>query len=200
MKLKSGSRVKCTEEVGDAKKKNEIGTIIDVFCDNYLVQFDNDINGHYGNEITAIKGKDRHCWWCVEKNLEPIKSEQQQIVIKQDGKFVTAYMGKKQGKAVCCDKDEFDLYTGAKLALDRLFDKEEKKLTINDLHIGDRVRIKSRAELEKLKRGARSHVTNMERYCGETTTVKNTYGTFVALKIDDGTWAWFPNMLEKLED
>lgn len=50
----------------------------------------------------------------------------QTIVIKTDGNTVTAYMGDKRGVAKCNPVDTFDLYTGAKLALDRLFDKDER--------------------------------------------------------------------------
>lgn len=49
----------------------------------------------------------------------------QTIVIKTDGNTVTAYMGDKQGVAKCNPADAFDLYTGAKLALDRLLGKED---------------------------------------------------------------------------
>ena len=68
----------------------------------------------------------------IEEKVEKIKDT---IVIKSDGKTVTAYCGKDKGVAVCSPDDEFDLYTGAKLALDRLFGKEEKKSGLEPIDI-----------------------------------------------------------------
>ena len=56
----------------------------------------------------------------IEYNPTP----KQTIVIKTDGNTVTAYMGDKRGIAKCNPVDTFDLYTGARLALDRLFDEK----------------------------------------------------------------------------
>ena len=56
------------------------------------------------------------------------KVEAETIVIKSDGKTVTAYRGKEKGVAVCSPEDEFDLYTGASLALDRLFGEDKEHL------------------------------------------------------------------------
>lgn len=75
MKFKIGDRVKYTEEAGDAEKKNEIGTIINIDKSNdktILIDFDNFIDGHNGN-FGKIQGKDGHCWWCEEKDLELIE-------------------------------------------------------------------------------------------------------------------------------
>ena len=65
-------------------------------------------------------------YWYPEMIEEVVEKKEETIVIKSDGKTVTAYCGKDKGVAVCSPDDEFDLYTGAKLALDRLFGKEEK--------------------------------------------------------------------------
>lgn len=84
------------------------------------------------------------------------EQKQQTIVIKTDGNTVTAYMGDKRGVAKCNPADAFDLYTGAKLALDRLFgndngvrevDRKAKvgeyikivnaQMTFGDYHNGD---------------------------------------------------------------
>lgn len=75
MKFKVGDRVKYTEEAGDAEKKNEIGTLIYIKNTNdvdYLIEFDNFVDGHDGN-FSYIKGKCGHCWWCEEKDLELIE-------------------------------------------------------------------------------------------------------------------------------
>lgn len=50
------------------------------------------------------------------------------IVVKSDGKTVTAFSGKYRGIAKCSPQDEFDIEIGTKLAIDRLFKsiKEQK--------------------------------------------------------------------------
>ena len=48
------------------------------------------------------------------------------IRICREGDVITAYMNGKSASAKCHPDDVFDVYLGAKLALDRLFDKEEK--------------------------------------------------------------------------
>lgn len=67
------------------------------------------------------------------------------ICIKTDGKTVTAYMGDKKGIAKCSPEDTFDLYTGAKLAIDRLFDKEKQEENTQKINykswIGKKVRV-----------------------------------------------------------
>lgn len=93
------------------------------------------------NRITWIANKDRY-------NSFPIieyKPEVRTICIKTDGKIVTAYMGDKKGIAKCSPEDTFDLYTGAKLALDRLFDKEKQEENTQKINykswIGKKVRV-----------------------------------------------------------
>lgn len=67
-------------------------------------------------------------WYWHPEMIEKKVAEQQTIVIKYDGdRTVTAYRGKEKGVAVCSPEDEFDLYTGADLALKRLFDKDASK-------------------------------------------------------------------------
>lgn len=69
------------------------------------------------------------CQW-DERGLEAVKDEQK-IVITIDGKTTTARMfeGKKLIKsadAKCHPDDDFDFETGAKVAFDRLVEREEK--------------------------------------------------------------------------
>lgn len=64
--------------------------------------------------------------------LEPVIVGKERIVIRHDGKTVTAilYNGKEEKKkanAKCHPDDPFDFMTGAKIALDRLAGDEEKK-------------------------------------------------------------------------
>lgn len=69
------------------------------------------------------------CQW-DERGLEAVKDEQK-IVITTDGKTTTARMfeGKKlikSAEAKCHPDDGFDFETGAKVAFDRLVEREEK--------------------------------------------------------------------------
>ena len=61
-----------------------------------------------------------------ERGLEPI--EDGKIIISQYGNKVVAKLDRKVGVARCNPDDEFDFYIGSKLALDRLFGKEEKEV------------------------------------------------------------------------
>ena len=62
------------------------------------------------------------------------------IVIKKMGDKVIACSGKKKGVAKCSPEDEFDFYTGAKLALDRLFDKGVREVK-RPAKVGEYVKI-----------------------------------------------------------
>lgn len=70
------------------------------------------------------------CYLFDERRLEAVK-DKQKIVITIDGKTTTARMfeGKKlikSAEAKWNPKDKFDFETGAKIAFDRLVDREEK--------------------------------------------------------------------------
>lgn len=70
------------------------------------------------------------CYLFDERRLEAVK-DKQKIVITTDGKTTTARMfeGKKLIKsadAKCHPDDDFDFETGAKVAFDRLVEREEK--------------------------------------------------------------------------
>lgn len=56
-------------------------------------------------------------WWS-EEMLEEV--DEMRINIETDGTIVTAQLGYKIGVAKCAPEDEFDIFTGAKLALERL--------------------------------------------------------------------------------
>ena len=61
-----------------------------------------------------------------ERCLEKVEDK---IVIKRDGNKVIATFGNNKGVAKCSPEDDFDMYTGAKIALDRVFNEE--------FHVGD---------------------------------------------------------------
>lgn len=59
-----------------------------------------------------------------ERGLKPYCET---ILIERHGQKMVAKYNGKVGVAKCSDDDEFDMFTGANLALQRLFGKEEKK-------------------------------------------------------------------------
>lgn len=76
--------------------------------------------------------------------LEPVIVGKERIVIRHDGKTVTAmlYNGKeklKEGMAKCHPDDPFDFMAGAKIALERLMGKEPEKPS--KYHSGQIVRV-----------------------------------------------------------
>ena len=131
-KFKIGDRVKAVKPWdGNDFIVGKIGTIV-ALCgygeDNVGVEFDDTI-GIYGHNCSG-KGKDRPCWWCPDRILEPV-SDNEKIVITTDGTTTTAnkYDGKtviKTATAKCSPDDKFDFITGAKIAFDRLTVNAEK--------------------------------------------------------------------------
>lgn len=84
--------------------------------------------------------------------MKKFKVGEQIIVITNDGKTTMAQLIQgnpilKMGVAKCNPEDKFDLETGAKLALERLFEKEESKkegladITNGQLVSGDIVKV-----------------------------------------------------------
>lgn len=116
--FKVGDRVKCINVVDNNKKVlNALGTITEIRT-NICVEFDEVIAESWVNRSWI--GKHGHKWICEEKDLKLISNET--IVIYRNDNEVTA-LDKLTGKkavAKCNPHDEFDFYTGAKLALDRL--------------------------------------------------------------------------------
>ena len=131
--FKIGDRVK----VADIDKGAEhavighAGSIIDVNRHSpwpILVEFDKHAEFyHSGHGL----GKENHCYWCTKKMLQHEKSET--IVIYRKGEEVIA-LDKSTGKtakAICSPEDEFNFMTGAKLALERLEQKESPVQFLN---------------------------------------------------------------------
>ena len=125
-KFKIGDRVKAVKEYdGNKNIVGKIGTVIALHgygADFIGVEFDDEID--FGGHSCDGKGKDGHCWWCLDRILEPVDYNEK-IVITTDGKITTAkmYAGKsiiKTATAKCSPDDEFDFITGAKIAFERL--------------------------------------------------------------------------------
>lgn len=64
---------------------------------------------------------DPNNWDFVDSKFE---RAEQKITFKKHGNTVMAKMGNKKGAAKCHQEDTFDYYTGCRIALDRLFNKE----------------------------------------------------------------------------
>lgn len=90
--------------------------------------------------------------WRIEKDLVKRGSAQTELHITGDGKTVHAVLkenGKvvKRAKASCDPRDEYNFETGARLATDRVFGKEEeKKEPEYKFNIGDHVVVKNKTE------------------------------------------------------
>lgn len=93
-------------------------------------------------------------WYWGEDTIKGLASEPQQSIhiyikgnethalLKQDKQTV------KESIAKCNPTDEFSLYEGAKLALDRLFDKEVKEIKqSNELKVGSTVKIINKGQI-----------------------------------------------------
>jgi hypothetical protein len=77
MKYKVGDRVMSNENsVYFERMYNKTATIIyidpDTVPDRYLLEFDEDVDGHNG--LGEFKGKDGHCWYVWENDFELIES------------------------------------------------------------------------------------------------------------------------------
>lgn len=80
MMLKVGDKVVNVQE--NSTRDGEVGTIIAVDglggSQPYLVEYENSIPlGHSGNGHTEIRGKEGHCWWEEEYELQKIDDTQQ---------------------------------------------------------------------------------------------------------------------------
>lgn len=120
------------------------------------------------------------------------------VHIHQKGNMVIAHESQtgREGIAKCSPEDKFDFYTGAKLALARLYGDEfipfeaKKSDEMCKYKVGDKVVVKSWKSLED-KYGLDSlgfikdiaFVGGMEKYCGEVGTVNEVCGNFVHLDI-----------------
>ena len=121
-KLNVGDKVRVTAD------KTELGAIGIVTPKNYNT---------VANKVFTVKKILPFGWIAVEENgfrfrYSSIEKLENTIIIKSDGKTVTATMGGKKAEANCNPDDTFDLHTGAKLALERLFKEEDVKPSTNE--------------------------------------------------------------------
>ena len=125
MKFKVGYKVNVGCKIGEVVYFDRIAGL-------YLVGI-HGFHGHNGNgwidkEISIQAGYEDECFWFNERDLKPI-DEGAEIVISKHGKEVRAVFkvnGKvvKESVAKCHPEDRFNFKTGAKLAFERLFEKQ----------------------------------------------------------------------------
>lgn len=91
-------------------------------------EFIGDNGANYYDDIIRYTGEfdpNPGTWDIPWREFKFIDSSKCKIVIKQKGDKVIAKYGSCVAEAKCHEDDEFDYYTGCKIALDRLFGKEE---------------------------------------------------------------------------
>ena len=114
-KFKVGDRVKTiAQSCGNKKVFGEIGTIRIMDDDCYLVEFDNDIDGHDGN-TARYHGKDKHCWWVDKEILELSKQKAYRVIFKDNATIL--FKDGKKYVAKCCDGDTYDREKGLLVCL-----------------------------------------------------------------------------------
>ena len=124
MKYKVGDKVKIRKDL-------EIGS---VYGSCYVTQEMHDLGGEIVRIIEAdeYRGEyriDSFGYYWTDEMFEDVGMEVQKmnkrVVIDVDGNKVVAYCGGKTAIARCHPDDDFDFYTGAKLALERLEEAEK---------------------------------------------------------------------------
>ena len=128
MELKEFKKLK----VGD--KVQIVSSVPDTSNDEWNPYWNHHLMDEWLDKVMTVKCRDVHgnlrmveqpnIHW--SESMIKKKVEAETIVIKSDGKTVTAYRGKEKGVAICSPEDEFDLYTGASIALGRLFGEDKK--------------------------------------------------------------------------
>lgn len=131
-------------KVGDVVEtrfgKGEIKEIEEGCVVPYLVYHYDWDRGH--NNFGQYTGD--HCWCFKEEDIKPVaEPTQEQITITRHGDKVVAKFGEKVGVAKCNPEDEFNFEVGAKLALERLFEKSSTvKEVSRQAKVGEYIKIK----------------------------------------------------------
>ena len=120
MKFKVGDRVRVSKNMVDSARYFVTPGMKECAGKEYVVE--DVIKCSSGGFVYTLNGM---YWHWEEDWLEPVKGI---ITIERHGNKTVAKMGKKVGVAKCADDDEFDEYTGAMIALNRLFGKEYEEM------------------------------------------------------------------------
>ena len=191
MKFKVGDKVRATSELYGVTTESRgwEGIVTNVWESGYFdAETTKCLGGLIGHKFLHLN----------PKHFELIQPET--IVITNDGRVTMARLKQgnevlKIGVAKCSPDDEFSLETGAKLALDRLFEQEPKKEELK-YKVGDRVRI------DKKKIGENWNPEGaMDKWLGQTMTIKSVRESGMRcykMKEDDELWCWYPWMIEGL--
>lgn len=126
--FKVGDRVRCIAPFdGDEKCVGLLGTIICLEHGTYDcgVEFDDNIDGH----SCCYRGKDNHCRWGHFKELE-LANDVKTITIEVRSDTATATMDGKTVTVNYTANKDLATEVGAKLALDRLFEKPKLTLEV----------------------------------------------------------------------
>jgi hypothetical protein len=111
MKYKVGDKVRIRRDLVLGKKYGNLDCLKEhtIHCgDIFTIEEIEACDCHLNNNI----------YWWSDEMLEDV--DEMNINITAAGKIVTAQMGDKYGVAKCSPEDEFDVFVGAKLALERL--------------------------------------------------------------------------------
>lgn len=211
MKFKKGDRVKSIRyDFTDGMT----GTVLGDSGEFIAVEFDNeDYNLHDCKHLNPeFNGKAHRCYYILPKALILLNSK---IHITFNGLTTTAEYNGKTATAKCNPTDTFDNYIGAKIALDRLFGKEENTVREGkqskpkkyNFYVGQRVRIKTWAQMAKEyasdKHGIRCRCTflpTMKQYCGTFATISYMQGnglvTLTKMTLKNNGYAFSTDMLE----
>lgn len=127
---------------------------------------------------------------------------QKSLHVTTDG--ITTYAVLKEGDKVvnraearCSSSDTFDFETGAKIAFDRLFEKqvEEKSYTVikqKEYKRGDKVKI-----VDRWSEGCHQNLDGkMDKWLGKIMTVSSKYDLGTYKMLEDTVWNWYPNAVE----
>lgn len=148
MKPKEFKNLKVGDKVVIANRKvgrfwNREG-YMDCWLGETMTVFREPYKGMEGYYVVKME-EDEQCWTWYPEMVDRLASDNKKtVVIKIDGNTITAYSGKDRGMAKCSPDDEFDAYTGCRLALDRLFGKEEKEEN-KEVKLVKKVRRKAKA-------------------------------------------------------
>lgn len=185
----------------DYDNKRGEGKIVEVPNDRYsryVVELLGDLRGtgHNCSARCGLKYHGSNCWNVSESVMQLIKREE--IHITRQGNTVHAVMKDgnkvvKRSKAVCSKEDTFDFETGAKLAIDRLFDG------IDDLKPGDYIKLKDCFD------GLGNCAPDMSAWAGKVVTVDSMPRQseqpgskfYIKIKEDGGLWNWNDWFIQK---
>ena len=117
MKYKVGDKVRIRKDLVVGRAYGGLGCVPShkEYCGRILT-----IEGSESGAYQLINGNG--LWWSEEmfEDVSETGNEDNKIVIEVRGNMIIAWMKDKRGEARCSPEDKFDIFVGAKLALERL--------------------------------------------------------------------------------